>query len=151
MLARLLGPVLVLLGAGALLLWSLAVVPVQSLWLPAMVSIGFLSFMLFTSNPFARNLPNPPPDGADLNPLLQDFGLIIHPPMLYMGYVGFAVPFAFAIAAMLGGRLDAAWARWSRPCGRPRISTGTSPTRGSNCSETACASAWAGRNRRSGT
>ncbi len=57
----------------------------------------------------------PPADGRDLNPLLQDFGLIIHPPMLYMGYVGFAVPFAFAIAAMLGGRLDAAWARWSRP------------------------------------
>ena len=79
-----------------------------------LVAVGFLLFMLMTSNPFDR-LPMPPADGRDLNPLLQDFGLIIHPPMLYMGYVGFAVPFAFAIAAMLGGRLDAAWARWSRP------------------------------------
>jgi cytochrome c-type biogenesis protein CcmF len=79
-----------------------------------LVAVGFLLFMLLTSNPFDR-LAVPPPDGRDLNPLLQDFGLIIHPPMLYMGYVGFAVPFAFAIAAMLGGRLDAAWARWSRP------------------------------------
>ena len=79
-----------------------------------LVAVGFLLFMLLTSNPFDR-LPMPPADGRDLNPLLQDFGLIIHPPMLYMGYVGFAVPFAFAIAAMLGGRLDAAWARWSRP------------------------------------
>ncbi len=79
-----------------------------------LVAIGFLLFMLLTSNPFDR-LAVPPADGRDLNPLLQDFGLIIHPPMLYMGYVGFAVPFAFAIAAMLGGRLDAAWARWSRP------------------------------------
>ena len=79
-----------------------------------LVSIGFLLFMLFTSNPFDR-LPNPPAEGRDLNPLLQDPGLAIHPPMLYMGYVGFSVAFAFAIAAMLGGRLDAAWARWSRP------------------------------------
>ena len=79
-----------------------------------MVSIGFLLFMLFTSNPFDR-LPNPPLEGRDLNPLLQDPGLVIHPPLLYMGYVGFSVAFAFAIAAMLGGRLDAAWARWSRP------------------------------------
>jgi cytochrome c-type biogenesis protein CcmF len=78
------------------------------------VAIGFLLFMLMTSNPFDR-LAVPPPDGRDLNPLLQDFGLIVHPPMLYMGYVGFAVPFAFAVAAMLAGRLDAAWARWSRP------------------------------------
>ena len=70
--------------------------------------------MIATSNPFDRVFPAPL-EGRDLNPLLQDFGLIIHPPMLYMGYVGFAVPFAFAIAAMLGGRLDAAWARWSRP------------------------------------
>jgi len=80
-----------------------------------MISIGFLLFIIMTSNPFDRYLPNFPQDGADLNPLLQDFGLIIHPPMLYMGYVGFSVAFAFAIAALLGGRLDAAWARWSRP------------------------------------
>lgn len=79
------------------------------------VSIGFLLFILATSNPFTRYLPQFPADGADLNPLLQDFGLIIHPPMLYMGYVGFSVAFAFALAALLGGRLDAAWARWSRP------------------------------------
>ena len=79
-----------------------------------LISIGFLLFMLFTSNPFERVIPAPV-DGRDLNPLLQDPGLAIHPPMLYLGYVGFAVPFAFAIAAMMGGRLDAAWARWSRP------------------------------------
>ncbi len=78
------------------------------------VSVGFLSFMLFTSNPFDRLIPAAL-DGRDLNPLLQDFGLIIHPPMLYMGYVGFSVAFAFAVAALLGGKLDAAWARWSRP------------------------------------
>jgi len=78
------------------------------------ISIGFILFMLLTSNPFDRMIPSPA-DGRDLNPLLQDVGLAIHPPMLYMGYVGFAVPFAFAIAAMLGGQLDAAWARWSRP------------------------------------
>jgi cytochrome c-type biogenesis protein CcmF len=76
---------------------------------------GFAAFLLFTSNPFDRNLPFHPADGADLNPLLQDFGLIVHPPMLYMGYVGFAVPFALAIATLTTGRLDAAWARWSRP------------------------------------
>ncbi len=79
------------------------------------IGVGFISFSLFTSNPFARLLPGTPADGADLNPLLQDPGLIIHPPLLYMGYVGFSVAFAFAIAALLGGRLDAAWARWSRP------------------------------------
>jgi len=79
-----------------------------------MVSVGFLLFMLLTSNPFDR-LVNAPAEGRDLNPLLQDPGLAIHPPMLYMGYVGFSVAFAFAIAAMLSGRLDAAWARWSRP------------------------------------
>lgn len=79
-----------------------------------MVTVGFLLFMLLTSNPFDRVIPSPV-EGRDLNPLLQDIGLAIHPPMLYMGYVGFAVPFAFAIAAMLGGQLDAAWARWSRP------------------------------------
>ncbi len=78
------------------------------------VSVGFLLFMLFTSNPFERLLPAAP-DGRDLNPLLQDPGLAIHPPMLYLGYVGFSVAFAFAIAALLSGKLDAAWARWSRP------------------------------------
>jgi Cytochrome c biogenesis factor len=80
----------------------------------AMVAIGFLLFMLLTSNPFERIFPAPP-EGRDLNPLLQDPGLAIHPPLLYMGYVGFSVAFAFAIAALIGGKLDAAWARWSRP------------------------------------
>ncbi|HUF81551.1 MAG TPA: heme lyase CcmF/NrfE family subunit [Burkholderiales bacterium] len=79
-----------------------------------LVSVGFLAFTLFTSNPFDRLLPAAP-DGRDLNPLLQDPGMIFHPPMLYMGYVGFSVAFAFAIAALLSGRLDATWARWSRP------------------------------------
>src|SRR5213595_3668782 len=78
------------------------------------VSVGFLLFMLLTSNPFARAFP-PPPDGQDLNPLLQDPAMVAHPPMLYMGYVGFSVAFAFAISALIGGRLDATWARWSRP------------------------------------
>ncbi len=78
------------------------------------VSIGFLAFLIFTSNPFARLLPAPL-EGRDLNPLLQDPGLIIHPPMLYTGYVGFVVPFAFAIAALLDGRIDARWLRWTRP------------------------------------
>jgi cytochrome c-type biogenesis protein CcmF len=81
----------------------------------ALMNVGFLAFLIFTSNPFARNVPFVPADGADLNPLLQDFGLIIHPPMLYIGYVGFSVAFAFAIAALISGRLDTAWARWSRP------------------------------------
>ena len=79
-----------------------------------LLSVGFLAFLLFTSNPFERLLPGPA-DGRDLNPLLQDPGMVIHPPMLYMGYVGFSVAFAFAIAALLSGRLDATWARWSRP------------------------------------
>ena len=78
------------------------------------VSAGFILFMLLTSNPFERIFPIPL-EGKDLNPLLQDPGLVIHPPMLYMGYVGFSVAFAFAIAALLGGKLDSAWARWSRP------------------------------------
>ena len=116
---------------GSLLLWSLILsgwtvaVAVFSRSLPVamssrvigvmgLVSIGFLLFMIATSNPFDRVFPAPL-EGRDLNPLLQDFGLIIHPPMLYMGYVGFSVAFAFAIAALLGGHLDAAWARWSRP------------------------------------
>jgi len=79
-----------------------------------LVCVGFLGFMLFTSNPFDRLFPVPA-DGRDLNPLLQDPGMVLHPPMLYMGYVGFSVAFAFAVAALLSGRLDAAWARWSRP------------------------------------
>jgi cytochrome c-type biogenesis protein CcmF len=78
------------------------------------VSLGFLLFMLLTSNPFTRLSPVPF-DGRDLNPLLQDPAMVAHPPMLYMGYVGFSVAFAFAIAALIGGRLDATWARWSRP------------------------------------
>ncbi len=85
-----------------------------------LVVIGFvqlmmLSMIVFVSSPFNRTLPNIPVDGADLNPLLQDPGLIFHPPMLYMGYVGAVVPFAFAIAALWAGRLDAVWTRWSRP------------------------------------
>jgi len=116
---------------GSLLLWALmmagwgAAVAAFSRNLPlpviarvisvmGMVAIGFFLFMLLTSNPFERLFPVPP-EGRDLNPLLQDFGLAIHPPMLYMGYVGFSVAFAFAIAALIGGKLDAAWARWSRP------------------------------------
>jgi cytochrome c-type biogenesis protein CcmF len=78
------------------------------------LSAGFIAFMLFTSNPFERLFPAPP-DGRDLNPLLQDPGMVLHPPMLYMGYVGFSVAFAFAVAALISGRLDATWARWSRP------------------------------------
>ena len=116
---------------GSLLLWSLMLaawtlaVSLFSRQLPqamvarvlgvlGLVSVGFLLFILLTSNPFERLLPAAA-DGRDLNPLLQDPGLIIHPPMLYMGYVGFSVAFAFAIAALLAGQLDAAWARWSRP------------------------------------
>jgi cytochrome c-type biogenesis protein CcmF len=78
------------------------------------IAVGFHLFLLLTSNPFERLLPAVA-DGRDLNPLLQDPGMVIHPPMLYMGYVGFSVAFSFAVAALLGGRLDAAWARWSRP------------------------------------
>ena len=104
--------------------WSLAV-SVYSRHLPeemvarvlgvlGLISVGFLLFMLLTSNPFDRLLPAAL-EGSDLNPLLQDPGMVIHPPMLYMGYVGFSVAFAFAIAALLSGQLDATWARWSRP------------------------------------
>ncbi|BAX52323.1 heme lyase CcmF/NrfE family subunit [Photobacterium damselae subsp. piscicida] len=117
---------------GSLLLW----VFIQSAWAAAvarlskgmplesvsrvlavmgMISVGFLLFIILTSNPFLRTLPFFPVQGRDLNPLLQDPGLIIHPPMLYMGYVGFSVAFAFAIASLMTGRLDTAWARWSRP------------------------------------
>ncbi len=104
--------------------WTLAVGQLSSrlplemvarvLGVMGLVSVGFLLFVLLTSNPFARMVP-PALDGRDLNPLLQDPGMVIHPPMLYMGYVGFAVAFAFALAALLAGRFDAAWARWSRP------------------------------------
>jgi cytochrome c-type biogenesis protein CcmF len=80
----------------------------------AWISIGFLTFMLFTSNPFERVFP-PPLDGRDLNPLLQDPGLAFHPPMLYAGYVGFSIAFSFAVAALIEGKVDAAWARWVRP------------------------------------
>ena len=79
-----------------------------------LVAVGFLLFLLLTSNPFDRLLPAAI-EGRDLNPLLQDPGMIYHPPMLYMGYVGFSVAFAFAVAALIGGKLDATWARWSRP------------------------------------
>ena len=116
---------------GSLLLWVLMLgfwtvaVSVFSRHLPddmvarvlgvmGLISVGFLLFMLLTSNPFERLLPAAM-DGRDLNPLLQDPGMVIHPPMLYMGYVGFSVAFAFAIAALISGQLDATWARWSRP------------------------------------
>jgi len=116
---------------GSLLLWVLILgfwstaVSVFSRHLPedmaarvigvmGLISVGFLAFLLTTSNPFERLLPAAM-DGNDMNPLLQDWGMIIHPPMLYMGYVGFAVAFAFAIAALLSGKMDVAWARWSRP------------------------------------
>jgi cytochrome c-type biogenesis protein CcmF len=116
---------------GSLLLWTLilalwtgavalcsrrlpAPVMARVLGTLALVSLGFLAFLLFTSNPFARLLPAPL-EGRDLNPLLQDPGLVIHPPLLYAGYVGFAVPFAFAIAALLDGEVDARWLRWTRP------------------------------------
>ncbi len=113
-----------LLWVVMLALWALAVA-MRSKQLPehmvarvlgvlGLVGAGFLLFILLTSNPFERLLPGAE-EGRDLNPLLQDPGLIIHPPMLYMGYVGFSVAFAFAIAALLSGQLDAAWARWSRP------------------------------------
>jgi cytochrome c-type biogenesis protein CcmF len=105
-------------------LWTLAVALLSKrlpdetvarvLGVMGLVSFGFLCFLLFTSNPFERLLPAAP-DGRDLNPLLQDFGMIVHPPLLYMGYVGFSVAFSFALAALMGGQLDAAWARWSRP------------------------------------
>ncbi|MFC0338143.1 cytochrome c-type biogenesis protein CcmF [Kushneria avicenniae] len=115
----------VLLWSMLLAFWGLAV-SIFSRHLPrdmlarvlavlGMINAGFLLFILATSSPFERLLPVPPADGADLNPLLQDPGLIIHPPMLYMGYVGFSVAFAFALAALMGGRLDAAWTRWARP------------------------------------
>ena len=81
----------------------------------AIISLGFLLFLIFTSNPFERILPIAPEEGGDLNPLLQDFGLIIHPPLLYMGYVGLAVPFAFAIAVLISGTMEKEYIAWCRP------------------------------------
>jgi len=114
-----------LLWAFILALWSSLVAKfskglpldmvVRVLAILGLISAAIISFILFTSNPFDRLLPDFPIEGNDLNPLLQDPGLIFHPPMLYMGYVGFSVPFAFAIAGLLSGRMDSAWARWSRP------------------------------------
>ncbi|SEO10231.1 heme lyase CcmF/NrfE family subunit [Palleronia pelagia] len=86
----------------------------RTLSVQAWISVGFLTFLLFTSNPFERVFP-PPMDGQDLNPLLQDFGLALHPPLLYIGYVGFSIVFSFAVAALIEGRVDPAWARWVRP------------------------------------
>ena len=113
-----------LLWALILALWTAAVarfsralpmpVVARVLGVLGVVAVGFLAFLIFTSNPFERLLPAAA-EGRDLNPLLQDPGMIIHPPMLYLGYVGFSVPFAFAIAALLEGRVDAQWLRWTRP------------------------------------
>ncbi|KYK94599.1 heme lyase CcmF/NrfE family subunit [Aggregatibacter actinomycetemcomitans] len=114
-----------LLWIWLLSLWSAAValfskhLPQEAtarvLGIMGIISIGFLLFVLFTSNPFNRTFPDFPVDGKELNPLLQDVGLIFHPPLLYMGYVGFSVAFAFSIASLMTGKLDTAWARWSRP------------------------------------
>ncbi|MGX2966517.1 heme lyase CcmF/NrfE family subunit [Ursidibacter sp. B-7004-1] len=114
-----------LLWIWLLSLWSVAVATfsrqmpdeavARVLGIMGLISIGFLIFILFTSNPFDRTFPDFPADGRELNPMLQDVGLIFHPPLLYMGYVGFSVAFAFAIASLMTGRLDTAWARWSRP------------------------------------
>ena len=110
--------VLMLGGWTAALAWFSREVPdsflARVLAVLGVVSIGFLLFLILTSNPFARTIPAAV-EGRDLNPLLQDPGLVFHPPMLYMGYVGFSVAFAFAVAALISGRLDAAWARWSKP------------------------------------
>lgn len=110
--------VLMLAGWGAALSWFSREVPddflAKVLAVLGVVSIGFLLFLILTSNPFNRIIPAAI-QGRDLNPLLQDPGLVFHPPMLYMGYVGFSVAFSFAVAALISGRLDAAWARWSKP------------------------------------
>ncbi|WP_448211869.1 heme lyase CcmF/NrfE family subunit [Colwellia sp. MEBiC06753] len=114
-----------LLWVFALTAWTMAVASFSKniepefiarvLAIMGMIAVGFMAFTLLTSNPFERLWPNVPMEGRDLNPLLQDIGLIVHPPMLYMGYVGFSVAFAFAVAALMCGKMDAAWARWSRP------------------------------------
>ena len=91
-----------------------ATMKATALAVQAWVTAAFLLFVLCTSNPFARLAPAPM-QGADLNPVLQDIGLAIHPPLLYLGYVGFSIVFAFAAAALIEGRIDAAWARWVRP------------------------------------
>ena len=114
-----------LLWIWLLTLWSAAVaifskhLPQEAvarvLGIMGLISVGFLIFVLFTSNPFSRTFPNFPVDGKELNPMLQDVGLIFHPPLLYLGYVGFSVAFAFALASLMSGKLDSAWARWSRP------------------------------------
>ncbi|QEH08367.1 heme lyase CcmF/NrfE family subunit [Histophilus somni] len=114
-----------LLWIWLLTLWSAAVaflskqLPQEAvariLAIMGIITIGFLLFVMFTSNPFDRTFPDFPVEGRELNPLLQDIGLIFHPPLLYMGYVGFSVAFAFAIASLMTGKLDTAWARWSRP------------------------------------
>lgn len=114
-----------LLWIWLLALWSVAValfskhLPQEAaarvLGIMGIISVGFVLFVLFTSNPFTRTFPEFPVDGKELNPMLQDVGLIFHPPLLYMGYVGFSVAFAFAIASLMTGKLDSAWARWSRP------------------------------------
>ncbi|HUW51745.1 MAG TPA: heme lyase CcmF/NrfE family subunit [Sulfuricella sp.] len=113
-----------LLWTFILALWTLAVtlfsrhlpddMVARVIGVMGLVSCGFLLFMLTTSNPFIRLLPAAL-DGSDLNPMLQDPGMVVHPPILYMGYVGFSIAFAFAIAALISGKLDASWARWSRP------------------------------------
>jgi cytochrome c-type biogenesis protein CcmF len=113
-----------LLWVAILSIWTIAVTlfannlpntfKIRLIAVMGLVSVGFLAFILFTSNPFDRLIPAAL-DGRDLNPLLQDPGMVFHPPVLYMGYVGFSVAFAFAIAALLDGRLDNAWARWTRP------------------------------------
>ena len=108
--------ILTLFGAGVSLFGANIpeTLKARTLAVQAWISTGFLSFMLLTSNPFDRVFP-PPADGNDLNPLLQDVGLALHPPFLYLGYVGFSIVFSFAVAALLEGRIDAAWARWVRP------------------------------------
>jgi cytochrome c-type biogenesis protein CcmF len=110
--------VLILTLFGAAIAWTgdnlPAALKARVIGIQGLIGVGFLAFVLFTSNPFAR-LETPPVDGNGLNPLLQDPGLALHPPFLYLGYVGFSVSFSFAVAALLGKEVDAAWARWVRP------------------------------------
>ena len=106
--------ILTIFGAGVAYFGSNESLRARTLSVQAWISVGFLSFMLLTSNPFTRVFPVPL-DGSDLNPLLQDVGLAMHPPLLYFGYVGFSIVFSFAVAALIEGRVDTAWARWVRP------------------------------------